>query len=339
VKAAVRTDRYCYDLPRELIAQYPLERGRDRLLVAGRKSRRIEHQRFEDLGDYLTPDDLLVFNDTRVIPARLMGRKKTGGKVEVLLVKPADQTRWTCLLRASKSFRAGTEIFFENGLRAIVEGREEAFFRVSFSDPGKVLEAGRIPLPPYIEREPEAIDVQRYQTVYAREEGSVAAPTAGLHFTPEIMEGLRTQGVETAFITLHVGPGTFVPVKTQEVKDHRMHAEEFAVSEQAASAVNNAMARGKRVVAVGTTTTRVLEHLMAVRGEIVAGTGSADLFIYEGFRFRCVSALLTNFHLPCSTLLMLVAAFGGHNFIMDAYRDAVEKGYRFFSYGDAMFII
>jgi S-adenosylmethionine:tRNA ribosyltransferase-isomerase len=336
---AVRTERYCYDLPRELIAQYPLERGRDRLLIADRKTRRIEHQRFEDLGDYLTPDDLLVFNDTRVIPARLIGKKKTGGKVEVLLVKKMDQTRWTCLLKASKPSRTGTEIFFENGLRAIVEGREEEFFTVSFSDPGKVLGAGRIPLPPYIEREPEAIDSQRYQTVYAREEGSVAAPTAGLHFTPEIMEDLRVRGVGTAFITLHVGPGTFMPVKTQEIEDHRMHAEEFTVSEEAASAVNNAMAQGKRVVAVGTTTTRVLEYLMAAHEKIVAGTGSTDLFIYEGFRFRCTRALLTNFHLPCSTLLMLVAAFGGYDFIMDAYRSAVEKEYRFFSYGDAMLII
>ena len=210
---------------------------------------------------------------------------------------------------------------------------------MSFSDPWKVLGAGRIPLPPYIEREPEAIDSQRYQTVYAREEGSVAAPTAGLHFTPEIMEDLRVRGVGTAFITLHVGPGTFMPVKTQEIEDHRMHAEEFTVSEEAASAVNNAMAQGKRVVAVGTTTTRVLEYLMAAHEKIVAGTGSTDLFIYEGFRFRCTRALLTNFHLPCSTLLMLVAAFGGYDFIMDAYRSAVEKEYRFFSYGDAMLII
>lgn len=336
---AVRTDRYRYDLPRELIAQYPLERGRDRLLVADRRSRRIEHQRFVDLGDCLTPDDLLVFNDTRVIPARLMGRKSTGGKVEVLLVRKVDQKRWTCLLRASKPSRAGTEIFFENGLRATVEGRDGEFFMACFSDPGKVLGEGRIPLPPYIERDPEAIDAQRYQTVYARVEGSVAAPTAGLHFTPEIMESLRARGVGAAFITLHVGPGTFVPVKAEEVEDHRMHAEEFVVSEEAASAINSALARGKRVVAVGTTTTRVLEYLMAARGEIVAGTGSADLFIYEGFRFRCVGALLTNFHLPCSTLLMLVAAFGGYDFIMDAYRSAVEKKYRFFSYGDAMLII
>ncbi len=336
---AVRTDRYCYNLPRELIAQYPLERGGDRLLVADRRSRKIEHKRFKDLGDYLTPDDLLVFNDTRVIPARLMGRKSTGGKVEVLLVKKVDRARWTCLLRASKPSRAGTDIFFENGLRGTVEGRDKEFFVVSFSDPGKVFDAGRIPLPPYIERDPQAIDAERYQTVYAREEGSVAAPTAGLHFTPGNMESLRALGVRNAFITLHVGPGTFVPVKTQEVENHRMHAEDFAVSAEAASAINSAMARGKRVVAVGTTTTRVLEYLMAVRGEIVAGTGSADLFIYEGFRFRCVRALLTNFHLPCSTLLMLVTAFGGHDFIMNAYRSAVEKEYRFFSYGDAMLII
>jgi S-adenosylmethionine:tRNA ribosyltransferase-isomerase len=336
---AVRTDQYRYNLPRDLIAQYPLERGRDRLLIADRKSRRIEHHRFEDLGDYLTPDDLLVFNDTRVIPARLMGRKSTGGKVEVLLVRRVAPERWSCLLRASKPSRPGTEIFFENNLRATVEGRDEEFFVVSFSDPGKVLGAGRIPLPPYIERDPEVIDTERYQTVYARKEGSVAAPTAGLHFTTEFMEKLRSRGVGTAFITLHVGPGTFVPVKTEEVEDHRMHAEAFVVSAEAASAISSAMAEGKRVVAVGTTTTRVLEYLMATHGEIAAGTGSADLFIYQGFRFRCVSALLTNFHLPCSTLLMLVTAFGGYDFIMDAYRSAVEKEYRFFSYGDAMLII
>ncbi len=335
----MRTDRYRYNLPREFIAQYPLDRGRDRLLVADRGSLKIEHRRFEDLGAFLTPEDLLVFNDTRVIPARLMGRKKTGGRVEVLLVRRLAPERWSCLLRASKPSRAGAEIFFENGLRATVEGRDEEFFMVSFSDPGKVLDAGRIPLPPYIDRDPEAIDAERYQTVYAREEGSVAAPTAGLHFTPEVMENLRARGVGTAFITLHVGPGTFVPVKTEEVEDHRMHAEDFVVPAEAASAINSAMAEGKRVVAVGTTTTRVLEYLMATHGEIVAGTGAADLFIYEGFRFKCVGALLTNFHLPCSTLLMLVTAFGGYGFIMDAYRSAVEKEYRFFSYGDAMLII
>jgi S-adenosylmethionine:tRNA ribosyltransferase-isomerase len=334
----VNTERYHYHLPRKLIAQYPLERGTDRLLAVDRNTGRFDHRSFEELQEYLTRDDLLVFNDTRVIPARLLGRKESGGKVELLLVKKTTPETWSCFLKASKPPKAGTELFFEHGLTARVEGREEQLYQVSFSDPGKVFGAGRIPLPPYIVRSPEEIDEKMYQTVYARSEGSVAAPTAGLHFTPEFLEKLRARGIGTAFITLHVGPGTFLPVRTEQIEEHRMHAEDFVISDEAASTINRAMEAGKRIIAVGTTTTRVLEYLMAGHGKIEAGEGSTSLFIYEGFRFRCVGALLTNFHLPSSTLLMLVTAFGGHGLVMDAYRSAVEREYRFFSYGDAMLI-
>ena len=335
----MNTRRYHYHLPRELIAQYPLERGADRLLVVDRKARTVSHRCFEDLKEYLSPDDLLVFNDTKVIPARLLGRKGSGGKVEVLLVRRITQEIWSCFLKASKAPKAGTELFFSHGLAARVEDRDGELYQVSFSDPEAVFSAGLVPLPPYIERSPEEIDKDRYQTVYARSEGSVAAPTAGLHFTPDYIDELRLLGIGTAFITLHVGPGTFLPVRTEKIENHRMHAEDFFITEETASTINHAMESGKRVVAVGTTTTRVLEHLMETSGKIVAGEGSTSLFIFEGFRFKCVGALLTNFHLPCSTLLMLVTAFGGFDLIMDAYREAVERNYRFFSYGDAMFII
>jgi S-adenosylmethionine:tRNA ribosyltransferase-isomerase len=331
--------RYQYHLPGELIAQYPRERGTDRLLVVDRGSGEIHHRTFEDLYGCLCTDDLLVLNDTRVIPARLLGRKESGGKVELLLVRQLASGEWSCLVRSSKPPRPGMELLFENGLTGRVEGRLDDLWQVGFSDPDKVLTAGRTPLPPYITRPPEKLDEERYQTVYAQINGSVAAPTAGLHFTGGFLEKMRARGVETAFITLHVGPGTFVPVRSERLEDHRMHEEEFLVSDQAARAVNRAMDEGRRIVAVGTTTTRVLESLMARHGRIVAGEGSTDLFIFEGFTFRCVGALLTNFHLPRSTLLMLVTAFGGYGLIMDAYRCAVQRRYRFFSYGDAMLIL
>jgi S-adenosylmethionine:tRNA ribosyltransferase-isomerase len=331
--------RYQYHLPGELIAQYPRERGEDRLLVVDRASGEIHHRVFEDLYEYLKPGDLLVLNDTRVIPARLLGRKESGGKVELLLVRQLAPGVWSCLAKTSKPPRPGMEILFENGLTGQVQERRGEFWQVAFSEADRVLAAGRIPLPPYITRPPEEIDEQRYQTVYAQKNGSVAAPTAGLHFTEGFLEKLRARGVEAAFITLHVGPGTFVPVRTERVEDHRMHEEEFLVSDQAARAVNQAMDQGRRIMAVGTTTTRVLEFLMARHGRIISGEGSTDLFIFEGFPFRCVGALLTNFHLPRSTLLMLVTAFGGYGLIMDAYRCAVQGRYRFFSYGDAMLIL
>lgn len=333
-------DISCFDyiLPKELIAQYPLDRGHERLLVLDRKTGRSIHRRFDDVEEYLSKDDLLVLNDTRVMHARLLGRKETGGRVEVLLIKETGRGTWLCLLKASKPPKPGAVLVLEDSLYARVRGRQEEIYEVSFSDPERVLLCGRVPLPPYIERPPEEIDESMYQTVYARHEGSVAAPTAGLHFTPEILERIRFNGVGTAFITLHVGPGTFIPVKTEHIEDHKMHPEDFTVSKEAASTINRAVEEGRRVVAVGTTTTRVLEHLVARHGKIVPGSGSTDLFIFDGFRFKIVGALLTNFHLPCSTLLMLVSAFGGHEMIMEAYQEALKERYRFFSYGDAMFI-
>jgi S-adenosylmethionine:tRNA ribosyltransferase-isomerase len=334
----VNIERYDYPLPGELIAQYPVERGGERLLVLDRRSGETTHRHFEDLALYVKPGDLLVLNDTRVIRARLLGKKATGGRVELLLVKETAPGRWTCLLKASKSPGTGTVLLFHDGLTATVEARQDDLYEVRFSRADLVTKIGRIPLPPYIDRDPEESDESLYQTVYARHEGSVAAPTAGLHFTDRFLEALASKGVETAFITLHVGPGTFQPVRTQCVEEHRMHAEDFLVSPGAASIIEKARREGRRIIAVGTTTTRVLEHLMAQYGEIRAGQGSTRMFICEEFTFRCVGALLTNFHLPCSTLLMLVAAFGGYDHIMKAYREAVEERYRFFSYGDAMFI-
>ncbi|HNY66211.1 MAG TPA: tRNA preQ1(34) S-adenosylmethionine ribosyltransferase-isomerase QueA [Deltaproteobacteria bacterium] len=332
-------ERFDYPLPGELIAQYPVERGSERLLVLDRGSGRTTHASFGDLASYLRPGDLLVLNDTRVIRARLLGNKASGGRVELLLVRELSPGTWTCLLKASKSPSAGAVLQFPEGLRATVEGRRDDLFEVRFSSPDLVTKIGRVPLPPYIDRDPEAADESCYQTVYARHEGSVAAPTAGLHFTDRFLASLAPQGIGTAFITLHVGPGTFQPVRTRNVEDHRMHEEEFIVSPDASEAIEKAREEGRRVIAVGTTTTRVLEHLMAEYGEIRAGRGSSSIFIYEGFTFRCVDALLTNFHLPCSTLLMLVAAFGGYDHIMRAYREAVDERYRFFSYGDAMLIV
>ncbi len=327
-----------YKLPPELIAQYPLPRGSERLMILYRESGDIEHRKFRDIDRYLHEGDCLVVNDTKVIPARLTGKKKTGGKVELLLVKRLEDQEWECLVRTSKTPREGTEIYLDGGMRARVEGRQGDVFRVRFSSP-RVLDAGRIPLPPYIKRMPEQIDEQTYQTVYARHAGSVAAPTAGLHFTSSFLRGLEEKGVDIVYITLHVGPGTFAPVRSKKVEEHRMHSEDFFVSEHAAKRINTALSEGRRVIAVGTTTTRVIEHLLATESKIVSGKGSTDLFIYPGFKFRGIDAVLTNFHLPRSTLLMLVCAFGGYKLVMNAYSQAIERRYRFFSYGDAMLIL
>jgi S-adenosylmethionine:tRNA ribosyltransferase-isomerase len=335
----METKLFSYYLPRELIARYPLERGMERLLVVKRDTGKIFHKQFSDLPSYLHPADVLILNDTKVIPARLMGRKETGGQVEVLLLKQLEGTKWRCLLGASKPTRAGAVIRFADDLEARVENREGKDYVLTFSDEKKVLSIGRIPLPPYIDREPEDMDSESYQTVYARHDGSVASPTAGLHFTKDMLLEIESSGIEIVYVTLHVGPGTFTPVRSESIEEHTMHPEEFSVSDKAADAINNARAKGKRIVSVGTTTTRVLEHLMHSQGRISPGKGSTDIFIYDGFSFKSVGALLTNFHLPCSTLLMLVSAFGGYDQIMKAYKEAVEQRYRFYSYGDAMLII
>lgn len=335
----MRLEDFHYPLPDELIARHPVPRGQARLMVVDRVDQGIRHTVFEDLGRFLKPGDCLVLNNTRVIPARLHGRKVTGGHVEVLLVKQQAPLAWECLAHASKPLRPGGVIHFAQGFTATVRERFGDQYRITFNQPGYLAALGEIPLPPYIDRAVEGRDSTDYQTVFARHDGSVAAPTAGLHFTRPFLEDLSGRGIEIVYLTLHVGPGTFLPVRTERIEEHRMHAEEFSVSPVAAAAIQKARAEGRRVIAVGTTTTRVLEHLMQTHAEIVPGEGTTDIFIRPGFVFRGVDALITNFHLPGSTLLMLVSAFGGYDLIRGAYRQAVEERYRFFSYGDAMFIL
>lgn len=352
----MRVDAFDFDLPPERIAQTPAERREDaRLLVLDRATGAREHDRVTGLTARLAPGDLLVLNDARVLPARLHGRKESGGRVELLLVEPAGATSWDCMLRAARKPAAGATLRFPAGLTGTVEGRsgdrDDAggdLFRIAFraadGDVAGALErAGRMPLPPYIRRDAEgdprdALDRERYQTVFAGPPGAVAAPTAGLHFSGALLDALAARGVHRATVTLHVGPGTFRPVRGERVEDHRMHAERFEIPEATAEAIARTRAAGRRVVAVGTTVTRALESRADPGGTVRPGPGRSDLFIVPGYAFRVIDALLTNFHLPRSTLLMLVSAFAGRERVLDAYRDAVERGYRFFSYGDAMFI-
>ena len=342
----MRASDFDYALPEELIAQEPIEpRDASRLLVLP-SAGAPEHRAFADLPDLLAPGDLLVFNDTKVIPARLVGRKESGGRVEVLLVEPIEGDlgrRWRAMGQASKPIRAGATLAFGD-LRATVEAVEgEGFYVVTLDREGEALEAalereGRVPLPPYIHRAPTAADRDRYQTVWARAPGSAAAPTAGLHFTEPLLARLRSRGVERATLTLHVGPGTFLPVRGDDLDAHRMHGERYEVPAATAEAVARCRARGGRVVAVGTTSVRTLESAWrdgAVRG----GAGRTELFVRPGHRFRAIDALVTNFHLPRSTLLALVCALGGTERVLAAYREAVSRRYRFFSYGDAMLLL
>jgi len=343
----MNVDEFDYELPEELIAQEPLaDRAGSRLLVLRKKSGEIAHERFRDLGKFLRPGDALILNDTRVIPARLYGRKTaTGARVELLLLRPLGGDRWETLARPAKRLKAGTTVEFAEGdarMTAVVEREEDDGRRiVRFEHEGSfesLLERiGRVPLPPYI-RKP-LVDRDRYQTVYARRAGSAAAPTAGLHFTEEMLETLRSAGIRVGYVTLHVGLGTFRPVTATRVEDHRMHAEVYEVPAATAELVNTTRRDGGRVVAVGTTVVRTLESAAKPDGTVAAQSGETDLFIYPGYRFRAVDALITNFHLPKSTLLMLVCAFAGRNAVLEAYRQAVELRYRFFSFGDAMLII
>ena len=340
----MKTRDFHYDLPSALIAQAPAEqRTASRLLRLDRATGEISHHHFSDLVNFLQPGDLLVFNDTRVIPARLYGSKTSGGKVEILVERLLDEHRCLAHVRASKSPKAGACINIEGSPHTLqVMGRQQDLFELSCDQDIKLSEliqqAGHMPLPPYITRADEAMDHERYQTVYAKQPGAVAAPTAGLHFDDSLLENLRQRGVEFAYVTLHVGAGTFQPVRSENIVDHQMHAEYIDVSEQTVLACQQARARGGRIIAVGTTSVRCLETASA-SGELKAYRGDTDIFIYPGYRFHSVDALITNFHLPESTLLMLVSAFADREQILQSYQAAIDNQYRFFSYGDAMLIV
>ena len=338
----MRLSDFDYELPPELIAQHPSpERSASRLLHLDERSGQIEDLAFRDIVGLLEPADVLVVNDTKVIKARLQGRKDTGGEVEVLVERVLDHERALAQVRASKSPKAGGRIVFAGDVEAEVLGRQGEFYELRFKGAASVLDVlsrhGATPLPPYITHRPDGEDDARYQTVYAREPGAVAAPTAGLHFDESLLAALRAKGVTIARLTLHVGAGTFQPVRVDDVSKHVMHAEWYDLPRETVDAIRRAKAAGGRVVAVGTTTLRALESA-AARGELAAGTGETRLFIVPGYRFRVVERLVTNFHLPRSTLLMLVSAFAGVENIRRAYRHAVENRYRFFSYGDAMLL-
>lgn len=333
-----------YDLPEELIAQDPLEdRSSSRLMVLHKDTGRIEHKIFRDIIDYLNPGDCLVINDTKVIPARLMGIKEdTGAAIEVLLLKRNADDVWECLVKPGKKARTGARIIFGEGLLVgeIVDVIEDGNRMIKFHYEGifeEILDKlGQMPLPPYITHKLQ--DKNRYQTVYAKNEGSAAAPTAGLHFTKELLEKIKEKGVNVVSITLHVGLGTFRPVKVDKIEEHHMHTETFNISKEAADTINRTRAAGGRVIAVGTTSCRTLESAAADDGTIPARSGDTDIFIYPGYKFKTIDCLITNFHLPESTLIMLVSALAGRDNIMNAYETAVKERYRFFSFGDAMFI-
>jgi S-adenosylmethionine:tRNA ribosyltransferase-isomerase len=331
---------FYFELPESLIARHPLpERRSSRLLVLDGVSGAIDHRQFSSLLDYLRPEDLMVFNDTRVIPARLFGHKASGGKLEILVERVLDECSVLAHIRSSKSPKPGAMIHIEGGGEAEMLTRHDALFELRFSEPVLALldRVGHMPLPPYIDRPDEEADRERYQTVYARHAGAVAAPTAGLHFDECMLAAIRDKGIETEFVTLHVGAGTFQPVRVERIEDHHMHYEWLQVSQSVVEAVERCKARGGRVIAVGTTSVRSLESA-ARDGQLKAFSGDTDIFLYPGRPFHVVDALVTNFHLPESTLLMLVSAFAGYQQTMAAYAAAVEQKYRFFSYGDAMFV-
>ncbi len=341
----MKTSDFYFDLPEELIAQDPLEdRSSSRLMVLDKNTGEITHRVFRDITEYLQPGDCLVINDTKVIPARLIGAKEdTGAKIEILLLKRKENDIWETLVKPGKKCRPGAKVVFGNGeLRAeILEVLEDGNRLVQFSYEGifeEVLDRlGQMPLPPYITHKLE--DKNRYQTVYAKYEGSAAAPTAGLHFTKELLQEIEDSGVKIARVTLHVGLGTFRPVKVDNVLEHHMHSEFYHVSEEAANMINETRKNGGRIISVGTTSTRTLESVAKEDGTIVPGSGNTEIFIYPGYQFKAIDCLITNFHLPESTLLMLVSALAGKDHVLAAYEEAVKEKYRFFSFGDAMFIL
>lgn len=339
----MKVSDFYYDLPEELIAQTPIEkRDESRLMVLNRKNETIEHKTFKDIIDYLQPGDVLVRNNTKVLPARLYGRKETGAHVEFLLLNNIEGDIWECIVRPGNKLHVGTKVIFGEGLLKanILDIMPGGTRKVEFEYEGifnEILDKiGLMPLPPYIHEELKEKD--RYQTVYAKNEGSAAAPTAGLHFTEELIEKLEKKGIIIANVTLHVGIGTFRPVKEETVEAHEMHTEHYYIKKEDADKINSAKENGKRVIAVGTTSCRVLESIADENGRVEETEGDTKIFIYPGYKFKILDGLITNFHLPQSTLLMLVSALAGKDYIMRAYEEAVKEKYRFFSFGDAMFI-
>jgi S-adenosylmethionine:tRNA ribosyltransferase-isomerase len=339
----IRLSGFDYDLPESLIAQEPcFVRDRSRLMVMLRKTGGIEHRIFSDIEEYLVPGDLLVLNNTKVFPCRLLAKKQSGGKAEIFLLSEQEPNLWHALVKGGVATGKKLSIGSSIGAGIISDGEDGTkvvrFYGIN--DIREILsQIGRTPLPPYIKREPSTTDQERYQTVYAAHEGAVAAPTAGLHFTEELLKRLKTKGVEFVTVTLHVGPGTFQPVRVDMITEHRMLPERYEISRDAAAAINRAKADGRRVIAVGTTSVRTIETVASSEGRVIPGAGSSELFIYPGYRFKITDGIITNFHLPKSTLLMLVSAFAGTERVLSAYRTAVAEKYRFYSYGDAMLII
>ena len=347
VETTLTTHDFYYDLPEELIAQFPsAERDMCRLMVLDKEKKTVEHKVFRDIIDYLNPEDMLVVNSSKVIPARLLGvTEKTGASMELLLLRMLDNGEWETLVRPGKRAKVGSSFSFGGILKATVTDVVDGGNRVvrfdydteKYKTVYEVLDAiGNMPLPPYITKRLE--NKSDYQTVYAKEEGSAAAPTAGLHFTPELLEKIKAKGVGYGEVTLHVGLGTFRPVKVDKIEEHLMHGEYFHITDEVANEINERRAKGGRIIAVGTTSSRVLESVSTPDGKVHAIDGETSIFIYPGYKFKAVDALITNFHLPESTLIMLVSALAGKEFIMDAYETAVKEQYRFFSFGDAMFI-
>jgi S-adenosylmethionine:tRNA ribosyltransferase-isomerase len=344
IQTQYKLEDFAYELPEKLIAHYPTKQRTDsRLFCLNKTTGAIQHKKFKDILNFINPGDLLVLNNTQVIPARLFAKKTTGGKVEILIEKIVDKKRITAQLKSSKSLKLGTILILETGASLEITARAENIFELVFLiEPNtSILELlnkiGHIPLPPYIQRADELFDWERYQTVFASSPGAIAAPTAGLHFDEDLLTQLKDRGVNIAYITLHVGSGTFQPIRSERLEDHRMHNEHVSVPATACEQISLTKQNNKRVIAVGTTVVRSLETAI-LNSQIKPFVGSTDLFIYPGFNFRCIDAIITNFHLPHSTLLMLVCAFAGYEHVMQSYYEAIKQNYRFFSYGDAMWI-
>ena len=340
----MKVSDFNYELPERLIAQHPSEkRDESRLMVLDRKNQTIEDKVFKDVIDYLNPGDCLVRNNTKVIPARLYGKKETGANVEFLLLKRVHDDTWEVIVRPGRKLLAGAKVIFGDGIleatidRVLDNGNREVTFKYEGIFNEILDQIGMMPLPPYIKEKLKEKD--RYQTVYAKYDGSAAAPTAGLHFTEELLEKIREKGVEIANVTLHVGIGTFRPVKVENVEEHDMHSEHYYIKQEDADKINNAKKNGKRIISVGTTSCRVLESVADENGFVKETEGDTNIFIYPGYKFKCIDSLITNFHLPESTLIMLVSSLAGKDFIMKAYKKAVDEEYRFFSFGDAMIIL